>query len=148
MHPSPDPQPRQRRSRVRHQARLDAATHAMLEALASSFHRKRAAMLRSVMEWGLAHTEGWTVDPSTPDRPYLVHILVEPDLLRQVQEAADAHGARVAAWVRQALRQITPEDFPVSWRAEGTAPRSHESGYFHRKFGLRLDDETSANWRH
>jgi hypothetical protein len=41
------------------------------------------------------------------------------------------------------MRQVALEDFPASWRAEETAPRSHESGYFHRKFGLRLDDKTS-----
>jgi predicted HicB family RNase H-like nuclease len=73
----------------------------------------------------------------------LVHVLVEPALMEQVQEAAAGHGASVAAWVRCALRQVTLQDFPASWRTEEVAPRSHESGYYHRKFGLRLDDETS-----
>lgn len=52
-------------------------------------------------------------------------------------------GVSVAAWVRQAMRQVTPEDFPPSWRAEASAARSHESGDFHRKCGLRLDAVTS-----
>jgi hypothetical protein len=38
---------------------------------------------------------------------------------------------------------VTPEDFPASWRAGETAARSHDSGYFRRKFGLRLDEVTS-----
>jgi hypothetical protein len=50
----------------------------------------------------------------------------------------------VAAWVRQAMRQVTPEDFPPSWRGVDSAARSHESGYFRRKFWLRLDEATSA----
>jgi hypothetical protein len=95
------------------------------------------------MQWGLAHTTGWTVDPSIPDRPHLVHMLVEPDLLQQVQDAAEAHGASVAAWLRHAMRQVTREDFPPSWRAGDITVRSHESGYDDRKFGLRLDAVTS-----
>ena len=143
MHPPPEPQPRQHRYRVRHQARLDAETHLKLEALTRTFHRKRVVILRYVMQWGLTPTTVWTIGLSIPDRPQLVHILVEPDLLQSVQDAADAHGASVATWLRHAMRQVTLEDFPASWRAEGTTPRSHESGYYHRKFGLRLDDETS-----
>jgi hypothetical protein len=71
-----------------------------------------------------------------------VSLLMGPELLRQVQDAA-AHGVSVAAWVRQAMRQVTPEDFPPSWRAEASTARAHESGYFHRKLGLRLDAVTS-----
>jgi hypothetical protein len=69
MHPPPEPQPRWRRYSVRHQARLDRETHATLETLANTFHRKRAQILRHVMQWGFAHTTGWTVAPSIPDRP-------------------------------------------------------------------------------
>jgi predicted transcriptional regulator len=142
MNPPPEPQPRRRRYSVRHQVRLDAVTHAKLEALTKTFHRKRAQILRYVMQWGLAHTSGWTVDPSIPSRPHLVHMLVEPDLLQQVQDAADAHAVSVAAWLCQAVRQVTPEDFPASWRAGDIASRSHESGYYQHRFMLRLDDET------
>jgi hypothetical protein len=142
MHPLPEPQPHQRRYSVRCQARLDTETHAKLEELVSALHRKQAAILRHAMQWGLSHTEGWTVDVSIPDRPHLVHLLVAPDLLRQVQEAAAAHGVSVAAWLRQAMRQVTPADFPASWRAGDIATRSHDSGYYHRRFMLRLDGAT------
>jgi hypothetical protein len=98
MHRPPETRPRHRRYRVRRQARLDTETHAKLEALAHTFHRKRAQILRYVMQWGLTHTTGWTVDPSSPDRAHLVHMLVNSELLQEVQDAADAHGTSVAAW--------------------------------------------------
>jgi hypothetical protein len=91
---------------------------------------------------GLTHTTIWTIDPAIPDRPHLVHVLVEPDLLQQVQDAANAHGVTVAAWLRHALRRVTPDDFPPSWRAEQTATRSHDSSYYGTRFMLRLDHET------
>jgi hypothetical protein len=106
---------------VRQQARPDRETQAKLEALAAALHRKRAAILRYVMQWGLVHTTGWTVDFSIPGRPYLVHALAEADLLQKVQDAAGACGTSVAAWLRLAMRQVTPGDFPPSWRAEETA---------------------------
>ena len=114
MNPASEPQPRHRRYSVRHQARLDAETSAKLEALATTFHRKRAAILRYVMDWGLTHTPAWTIDPAIPDRPHLVHVLVEPDRLQRVEEAAEAHGVTVVAWLRHALRQVTDNDFPAS----------------------------------
>jgi predicted transcriptional regulator len=144
MNPARAPQPRQRRYSARHQARLDAETHAKLEELANTFHQKCAAIVRYAMQWGIRHSEGWTIAPSNPASVSLVHVLVEPALMAQVQEAAAGHGASVAAWVRCALRQVTLEDFPASWRTGETAPRSHESGYYHRPFMLRLNDETSA----
>jgi hypothetical protein len=113
-----------------------------LEELARTFRRKRAAVLRFVMGWGLTQTQTWTIDPSIPDRQHLVHMVVDPELLQQVQAAAAAHGADVAAWERHAMRQVTPEDFPESWRAGDIAIRSHESGHYQRRFMLRLDDET------
>jgi predicted transcriptional regulator len=50
MNPPSGPHPRQRRYSVRQQARLDAETHAKLEALATALHRKRAQVLRHVMQ--------------------------------------------------------------------------------------------------
>jgi hypothetical protein len=141
--PSLTPQPRHRRYTVRWQARLDAETHAKLQKLAQDFHRKRAQILRHVMPWALAHTHGRTVDQSIPAAVHPVTLLMDPELLQQVQDAAAVHAVSVAAWVRQAMRQVTPEDFPPSWRAEEAAARAHESGYFHRKLGLRLDAVTS-----
>jgi hypothetical protein len=143
MHPPPETRPRHRRYSVRRQARLDAETHAELEELAYTSHPKRAAILRFVMQWGLTRTQGWTVDRIIPASVHLVPLLVEPAMLQQVQAAANAHGADVAAWERHAMRQVTPEDFPASWRLGDTTRRSHESGYDHRKFGLRLDAVTS-----
>jgi hypothetical protein len=116
MHPPPELRPRHRRYSVRRQARLDAETYAKLEALALTFRQKRAAILRYVMQWGLAHTTGWTIDASIPDRLHLVRMLVEPGLFQQVQDTADAHGVSVAAWVRHAMRQVTPEDFLPGWQ--------------------------------
>jgi len=49
MHSPPEPQPRRRHYSVRHQARLDANMDATLEALANTFHRRRAAILPYVM---------------------------------------------------------------------------------------------------
>jgi hypothetical protein len=121
------------RYRVRRQARLDGDTHAKLEALAKTFHRKRAAILRYVLHWGLAHSQGWTLDRSIPATAHPVTMLVEPELLQQVQAAATAHRVSVAAWERHAMRQVTPEDFPASWCGGETAqtwprPSSHLCG--------------------
>jgi predicted transcriptional regulator len=143
MTPPRDPQPRHVRDRVRYQARLDAETHAKLEELAAAFHRKRSAILRHAMPWGLTQTRGWTVDRAVPGTVRTVGMLLEPELLQQVQEAAAVHGATIAAWLRQAMRRVTIEDFPKSWRAEEIVIRSHDSGYDQRRFMLRLDDETS-----
>jgi hypothetical protein len=140
MNPSPDPQPRYVRYSARRQARLDAETHAKLEELAAAFHRTRGAILRYVMQWGLTHTQGWTVDRSIPASVHLVPLLVEPVLLQQVQAAAAAHGVDVAVWERHAMRRVTYQDFPPSWHAGAMAPRSHDSGHYHRRFQLRLDD--------
>jgi hypothetical protein len=143
VNPPPDPQPRQRCYSARHQARLDAATHAKLEELAATFHRKRSAILRLVMQWGLHHSTGWPIDRSPVATVPPVPVLLEPDLLQQVQATAVAHGASMAAWLREAVRRGTTEDFPASWRAAETLGRSHESGHYHRKFGMRLDEVTS-----
>jgi predicted transcriptional regulator len=146
MNPPRDPQARHVRYSVRHQARLDVETHTKLEELAAAFHRKRSAILRYVMQWGLAQTRGWTVDRAVPGMVRTVGMLLDPELLQQVQEGAAVHGATVAAWLRQAMRQVTLEDFPGSWQAEniqGRRPRSHDSRQYRTRFMLRLDDETS-----
>ena len=116
MVPSQDSQPRQRCYRVRYQARFDAETSATLEDLAKTLHRKRGRILRYLMQWGLSRSEGWIVDQSIPASSHLVPMLLEPTLRQQVQDAATAHGTNVAAWLRQAMRQVTLEDFPASWR--------------------------------
>jgi hypothetical protein len=123
---------------ARHQARLDAETHAKLQELMAAFQKTRAAILRYVMEWGISRSANWRIDQSIPAQVHLVPLLVEPELLQQAQATAAAHGMSVAAWLREAMRRITAEDFPVSWRAGEMAGRSHESGSFHQKFWMRL----------
>jgi predicted transcriptional regulator len=133
---------------VRYQARLDAETQATLEDLAKTLHRKRGEILRHVMQWGLTHGDAWTIDRSSPASMHLVPVLLEPTLQQQVQDAAAAHGVTAAAWLRQALRQVTIGDFPDSWRAGETTPRSHDSGYYGTRFMLRLDETTISKLQH
>jgi hypothetical protein len=111
------PQTRDVRYSARYEARIDAETHAQLTTLAATFHRKRSAIVRSVMQWGLAQTRGWTVDVTIPGMVYKLSPLLEPDLLQQVQAAAAAQGVSVAAWVREAMRRISVDNFPATWHA-------------------------------
>jgi hypothetical protein len=73
-------QPRPRRDSVRRQARREAETSAKLKALVNTVHWKRAAILRYITQWGLAHTQRWTIDSSIPDGFRLVHVLVDSEL--------------------------------------------------------------------
>jgi hypothetical protein len=91
-----EPQPRRRRYSARYLARLDSETHAKLEELTKTFHRKRGTILRYVMQWGLTHAKGWTIDPSIPASMHLTPVLLGPVLMQQVQAAAETHGAAVA----------------------------------------------------
>jgi predicted transcriptional regulator len=140
---SPRSQPRHKRYSARWQVRLDPETHAKLQELTKALHRKRAQILRYVMVWGLDHPQARTPNRQPPEGTHLVHMLAEPALLQQVREAAALQGDSVAAWVRQAMRQVTLEDFPASWLAGEMASRSHDSGHYQRRFMLRLDTETS-----
>jgi predicted transcriptional regulator len=143
VNPPSEHQPRQVRYSARWQARLDGETSTKLADLASTLGRKRSAILRYVLQWGLTHTTGWTIDRALVVVVPPVPVLLEPELLEQVQEAAAAHGVSMAAWLRYAMRQVTINDFPESWRAGETGLRSHESDYYDRKFGLRLDEVIS-----
>jgi predicted transcriptional regulator len=129
---------------------LDAETSAKLEELSAAFHRKRTAILRSAMQWGLTQMYGWTADRSVPAAVYTVTMLVEPALLRRVQDAAATHGVSEAAWLRQALRQVTPEDFPASWHAEAARDdqqRSHELRRYGTRFMLRSDESATRKFQ-
>jgi predicted transcriptional regulator len=139
---APDRRDRQRSYSVRHQARLDTEMHAKLEELAHTFRRTHAAILRHVMQWGIADGKAWTIDRSIPAAGHPLTMVVDREFLRQVQAAAAAHGASVAAWERHAMRQVTLEDFAPSWRAGETVSRSHESRAYGKRFMLRLDDAT------
>jgi hypothetical protein len=114
MTPPRAPQPRQVRYSAKHQARLDAKTHATLETLAKTSQRKRGPILRYVMQGGLRHSAGWTIDRSPVVAVPPVPIVLEPELYQQVQDAAAAHGVSMAAWLREAMRRITVDDFPAS----------------------------------
>jgi hypothetical protein len=85
------------RDSVRYQARLDAETHAKLQELAATCHRTRAAVLRHILQWGLPQTHSWTIDGTPPVTRHTLQLLLDPTLLQQVQEAAAAHGTRMAA---------------------------------------------------
>jgi hypothetical protein len=143
MTPRRVPYPRHVRYSVRHQARLDEETHVKLEELTAAFRRKRAAILRYIMQWGITHSKGWTIDQSISASTHPVPLLLEPELAQQVCHAAAIHGVSIAAWLRHAVRQITRDDFPTSWHTQETFVRSHDSGYYIRRFMLRLDEETS-----
>src|SRR5262245_55903887 len=133
MHSPRVPHAQDVRYSARHQARLDAETHAKLQELMAAFHQKRTAIRRYVLAWGISRSVGWSIDQSIPARVHLVPLLVEPELLQQVQDAAGVHGATVAAWIRHAIRQVSRADFPPSWYAEadqGGTPRSHDSRYY------------------
>jgi predicted DNA-binding protein len=143
MNSTRGPHARDVRYSARHQARLDAETHAKLEELVAACQKKHAAILRYVMQWGITHSEGWTIDRSNPSPVDIVAMLVEPELLQQVHEASAAHGATVAAWVRHAMRQVTIGGFPHSWRAGESVIRSHDSRYYGQRFMLRLDETTT-----
>jgi hypothetical protein len=100
------------------------------------------------MQWGITSGKAWTVDRSIPASPHIVPLLLEPELLQQVHDAAEAHGANVAAWLRHALRRVTPANFPPSWQAGETAPRSHDSAYYGKRFVMRLDPQTREKLEH
>ena len=143
MNPLSEDDPRAWRASARHQARLDAETSAKLTALVRTFRRTRSAILRHVMQWGLTQTRRWTIDMTVPGTVHTAGMLLEPELLQQVQEAAAAHGATVAAWVRHAMREVTIEDFPASWQAGRIGVRSHDSHTYGQRFMLRLDETTA-----
>jgi hypothetical protein len=96
------------------------------------------------MEWGLTQTQKWTSNRSIAAAVPPVPVSLAPEVLQQVQYAAAAHGVSMATWLRNALHQIAPDDFPASWRARKTARRSHESGYYFRKYQLHMDEVSSA----
>jgi plasmid stability protein len=70
-------------------------------------------------------------------------LLLGPDLLQHVHKAAAAHRASVAAWVREAMRQVSSAEFPASWRAAVANVRTHDSPTYGRRFMLRLDETTA-----
>ncbi len=130
-------------SSVRYQARLDAETSAKLQDLARTFRRKRSAILRHVMQWGLTQTRGWTVDMAVPGTVRTLSLLLEPELLQQVQKPRRPTG--LALWYGCGTRCVrsTVTTFRNAGPQGGASGRLHESGHYQRRFTLRLDDETA-----
>jgi predicted transcriptional regulator len=128
---------------VRYEARLDAETHAKVEGLAHTLHRTCAAVLRHVLQWGLTDTHGWTIERTEPATVRTLHVLLDPALLQQVQAAARAQGTSIAAWLREAVRRVTPAAMPDRGRLEEAEVRSHDSPTYPQRFLLRLDEATA-----
>jgi hypothetical protein len=72
----------------------------MLEDLAKTLHRKRGQILKQLMQWGIPHSGGWSIDQSIPAAPHLVEHFDKPR----------------AEVIRQLITQARPEDFPQSWQ--------------------------------
>jgi hypothetical protein len=84
------------------------------------------------MQWGLSQSRGWTVDMAVPGTVRTIGMLLEPKLLEQVQEAAAVHRASMVAWLREAVRRFTRDDFRDSWR-------TGVNGVLHTRWGLYGD---------
>jgi len=118
-------------------------TRAKLDELAKRFHQPRAAIVCSIMQWGLSRDQTGTLDQRESQGP--VHHLyryVPSDLHDRVERAASAAGVKLAPWLRQMVRQITIEEFPASWHEATPHERSHDSRIYSGRFMLRLDDQT------
>jgi predicted transcriptional regulator len=129
MYAPPDHWPGEPRYQARLEVHLDQATQRKIKALVTAFRRHRSSVLRHVLQWGLDHGQGWTLDRHRPRGwAHRVSLRIEPELRQQVEEAAD---------------------FPASWQATSAerkrAPqRSHDSRQYGTRFMLRLDDASLA----
>jgi len=137
--------PRKPRGSIRVDARLDAMTRAKVDDLATRFHQPRAAVLSHIMQWGLSREQRRALNQSESQGPVRhLSCYVPVALHARVQQAAAAAGVHTAPWLRQMIRQVTPEDFPASWHEGHAAERSHESRRYGKRFMLRLDGQTWA----
>lgn len=135
-----DDTPVEPHTRIRMDARLDATTRAKVEDLAACFHQTRAAVLRSIMHWGLTHGEPVPLEQDASPNPVRhLYLNVDAVLQEQVASAAAGAGGAIALWLRQMVRQITLADFPVSWQEAHAESRSHDSRRYRTRFMLRLD---------
>jgi hypothetical protein len=145
VHAPPDRQLHDPHASIRLDARLDVATRQKVDDLARHFHHPRAAVLSHIMHWGLSRGQ---TGPHSRDDPQgaarHLSCTVASALHQQVQQAAAAVGVKTASWLRQMIRQVTPEDFPASWHEGHAAERSHESRRYGKRFMLRLDGQAWA----
>jgi len=145
VHAPRDDPPREPPARIRLDARLDATTRQKVDDLARHFHQPRGAVLRQVMRWGLSRGPTGPLDrDDTHGSVCHLACSIASALHQQVQQAAAAVGVKTAPWLRQMIRQVTPEDFPASWHEGHAAERSHESRRYGKRFMLRLDGQTWA----
>jgi predicted HicB family RNase H-like nuclease len=77
-------------------------------------------------------------------RGHIISVYVASELHQQVQQAAAALGVKTGPWLRQMIRQVTPEDFSASWHEGQVEERSHDSRRYGKRFMLRLDGQTWA----
>jgi hypothetical protein len=137
---------RPQRYTARLEVHLDQVTQTTITRFVTAFRRSRAVVLRHVLEWGLTHGQGWTIDRHRPvGRAARIILRLEPERRERVETVATAAGGDISAWLRHALQQVIMVDFPASWQptsAEQTrAPkRSHDSRQYGTRFMLRLDD--------
>jgi hypothetical protein len=142
---SPDDNPAACPSDVRFNARLDQTTRQKVDDLAWRFHQPRAAVLISIMQWGLDNRREETIDQGILQGSLRqLSLYVPSDLYEHVQRAAAAAGVNTSPWLRHMVRQITITDFPASWQEEPPRERSHDSRHYGKRFMMRLDDPAWA----
>jgi predicted DNA-binding protein len=124
-------------------ARLDAATRANVDELARHFRRPRAAVLRHIMQWGLrqGHTAPLAQGESEGPVRHL-HLDVDVELHKGVEQAAAALGVDIAPWLRHMVRQVTMTDVPARWQEARVEARSRDSPRSRERFMLRLDERS------
>jgi hypothetical protein len=109
---------RPQRYTARLEVHLDQATQTTIKRFVTAFRRSRAAVLRQVLEWGLTHGQGWTLDRHRPlSRAQRVSLRLEPEQRERVEDAATTAGGDISAWLRHAVQRVTVADFPASWQA-------------------------------
>jgi hypothetical protein len=141
----PDHKPREPRSALRMDARLDAVTRQKVDDLARHFHQPRAAVLCHTMQWGLSREQIRPLDQGASQGPVRhLYLYVAYELHQQVQKAATAAGINVARWLRHMVRRITLADFPTSWQEDRSEGRSHDSPTYDTRFMLRLDEPSQT----
>jgi predicted transcriptional regulator len=141
--------PDQPRDSIRMDARLDAMTRAKVDALATRFHRPRAAVLIQIMQWGLSRGQIGSLEQGDAQGPVRhLSLYVVSELYARVQQAATAAGVKTASWLRHMVRQVTITDVPKSWEEEQSEKRFHDSCTYGTRFMLRLDEPSREQLQH
>jgi predicted DNA-binding protein len=139
----PDPTPHDPHAGIRLDARLDADTRQKVDELAGHFRRPRAAVLRHIMQWGLGQGHTAPLEQGESEGPvHHLHLYVDVELHKGVEQAAAALGVDIAPWLRHMVRQVTMTDFPASWQEARVEARSHDSPRYRERFMLRLDESS------